>query len=43
VVVRVGNSPCTAEYANPNTQDGTEIAAIGETHVRIFKFGLADF
>lgn len=27
------------EYANPNTQDGTEIAAIGENHVRIFKFG----
>jgi hypothetical protein len=27
------------EYANPNTQDGTEIAAIGERHVRIFQFG----
>lgn len=27
------------EYANPNSQDGTEIAAIGEQHVRIFKFG----
>ena len=27
------------EYANPNAQDGTEIAAIGERHVRIFKFG----
>lgn len=27
------------EYANPNTQDGTEIAAIGAGHVRIFKFG----
>ena len=27
------------EYANPNTQDGTEIAAIGQSHVRIFKFG----
>ncbi|MDF2846943.1 MAG: hypothetical protein K0R97_925 [Oerskovia sp.] len=27
------------EYANPNSQDGTEIAAIGERHVRIFKFG----
>jgi len=27
------------EYANPNTQDGTEIAAIGDKHVRIFKFG----
>jgi len=27
------------EYANPNTQDGTEIAAIGDRHVRIFKFG----
>lgn len=27
------------EYANPNTQDGTEIAAIGDQHVRIFKFG----
>jgi hypothetical protein len=27
------------EYANPNTQDGTEIAAIGDRYVRIFKFG----
>lgn len=27
------------EYANANTQDGTAIAAIGERHVRIFKFG----
>ena len=27
------------EYANPNSQDGTHIAAIGEEHVRIFKFG----
>ncbi|WP_063066459.1 helicase HerA domain-containing protein [Nocardia violaceofusca] len=27
------------EYANPNTQDGTEIASIGPKHVRIFKFG----
>lgn len=27
------------EYANPNTQDGTEIAAIGEKHVIIYKFG----
>ena len=27
------------EYANPNTQDGTEIAAIGPNHVRIFMFG----
>lgn len=27
------------EYANPNTQDGTHIAAIGANHVRIFKFG----
>lgn len=27
------------EYANPSTQDGTEIAAIGGKHVRIFKFG----
>jgi hypothetical protein len=27
------------EYANPNIQDGTEIAAIGSKHVRIFKFG----
>lgn len=27
------------EYANPNVQDGTEIAAIGQRHVRIFKFG----
>lgn len=30
------------EYANPNTQDGTEIAAIGPKHVRIFKFGADD-
>lgn len=27
------------EYANPNTQDGTELAAIGPTHVVIYKFG----
>jgi hypothetical protein len=27
------------EYANPNTQDGTELAAIGTTHVVIYKFG----
>jgi hypothetical protein len=27
------------EYANPNTQDGTEIAAIGPSHVTIYKFG----
>ncbi|MEJ1180982.1 MULTISPECIES: helicase HerA domain-containing protein [unclassified Pseudarthrobacter] len=27
------------EYANANTQDGTEIAAIGAKHVSIFKFG----
>ncbi|MGF0170471.1 helicase HerA domain-containing protein [Streptomyces sp. Marseille-Q5077] len=27
------------EYANPNTQDGTEIAAIGKEHVLIYKFG----
>jgi hypothetical protein len=27
------------EYANPNTQDGTEIAAIGERRVVIYKFG----
>ena len=27
------------EYANPNTQDGTEIAAIGERHVVIYAFG----
>lgn len=27
------------EYANPNTQDGTEIAAIGPNHVSIYKFG----
>lgn len=27
------------EYANPNTQDGTEIAAIGEDKVIIYKFG----
>ncbi|MBL0886394.1 helicase HerA domain-containing protein [Myceligenerans indicum] len=27
------------EYANPNSQDGTEIAAIGEKHVSIYKFG----
>src|SRR5207253_2579640 len=27
------------EYANPNAQDGTELAAIGERHVVIYKFG----
>lgn len=27
------------EYANPNTQDGTELAAIGVDHVVIYKFG----
>ena len=27
------------EYANPNTQDGTELAAIGTEHVTIYKFG----
>jgi hypothetical protein len=27
------------EYANPNTQDGTELAAIGVEHVVIYKFG----
>jgi Helicase HerA, central domain len=27
------------EYANPNTQDGTELAAISENHVVIYKFG----
>lgn len=27
------------EYANANTQDGTEIAAIGAKHVSIYKFG----
>ncbi|MCW6007824.1 DUF87 domain-containing protein [Micromonospora sp. CPCC 205371] len=27
------------EYANPNTQDGTELAAIGTSHVVIYKFG----
>ncbi|MEV0122650.1 DUF87 domain-containing protein [Streptomyces sp. NPDC050703] len=27
------------EYANPNIQDGTEIAAIGQEHVLIYKFG----
>lgn len=27
------------EYANANTQDGTEIAAIGASHVSIYKFG----
>lgn len=27
------------EYANPNTQDGTELAAIGTKHVVIYKFG----
>lgn len=27
------------EYANPNTQDGTELAAIGAEHVVIYKFG----
>jgi len=29
------------EYANPNTQDGTELAAIGVDHVVIYKFGRA--
>ncbi|MBB5082175.1 helicase HerA domain-containing protein [Nonomuraea endophytica] len=29
------------EYANPNTQDGTELAAIGVGHVVIYKFGAA--
>jgi hypothetical protein len=27
------------EYANPNTMDGTELAAIGVDHVVIYKFG----
>jgi hypothetical protein len=27
------------EYANPNLQDGTELAAIGPQHVVIYKFG----
>lgn len=27
------------EYANPNTQDGTALAAIGEDYVRIYRFG----
>lgn len=27
------------EYANPNTQDGTEIAEIGDKHVIIYAFG----
>ena len=27
------------EYANPNIQDGTELAAIGTEHVVIYKFG----
>jgi hypothetical protein len=27
------------EYANPNTQDGTELAAIGTEHVVIYQFG----
>ena len=27
------------EYANPNLQDGTELAAIGHQHVVIYKFG----
>ena len=27
------------EYANPNPQDGTELAAIGTEHVVIYKFG----
>lgn len=27
------------EYANDNVQDGSAIAALGEEHVRIFKFG----
>ncbi|GIM95690.1 helicase HerA domain-containing protein [Paractinoplanes toevensis] len=30
------------EYANPNTQDGTELAAIGEQHVVIYKFGATE-
>jgi DNA helicase HerA-like ATPase len=30
------------EYANPNTQDGTELAAIGTDHVVIYKFGARD-
>ena len=30
------------EYANPNTQDGTELAAIGAEHVVIYKFGVDD-
>jgi hypothetical protein len=30
------------EYANPNTQDGTELAAIGTDHVVIYKFGADD-
>jgi hypothetical protein len=30
------------EYANPNTQDGTELAAIGVRHVVIYKFGADD-
>lgn len=29
------------EYANPNTQDGTELAAIGVEHVVIYKFGVS--
>ena len=29
------------EYANPNTMDGTELAAIGVDHVVIYKFGEA--
>lgn len=30
------------EYANDNTQDGTAIAAIGDRHVRIYRFGAGD-
>ncbi|MFI8069727.1 helicase HerA domain-containing protein [Streptomyces sp. NPDC086033] len=29
------------EYANPNSQDGTHLAALGERHVIIYKFGAA--
>ena len=43
---RTGESPIgqlifdpQGEYANPNTQDGTELAAIGAGHVVIYKFG----
>lgn len=30
------------EYANPNVQDGTELAAIGPKHVSLYRYGPAD-